>query len=328
MKHELEELFAGRLLSTAESKALMHAMVREPVNEAQVAACLGIFRLRGFTVEELDGFRQALLELCVPVDLSDGETIDVCGTGGDQKSTFNISTIVSFLLAAMGKKVVKHGNYAVSSSCGSSNVLEALGIKLSADPMYAKDSVKRAGVCFLHAPLFHPALKAVSGIRKQLGVRTVFNALGPLVNPARPTAQITGVYGFELQRTYGYLLQKLGGKFAVVCSLDGYDEVSLTAPCRVVTDKGFYELRPHDFGFRGVQADALRGGETVEAAGQIARTVLSGKGTEAQASVVAANAGLALWMSGEGAELAECSRAALECLRSGAALRILEKCVE
>ncbi len=327
MKRELEDLLSGQRLSIEESKALMLAMVSEPVREAQVAACLAVFRLRGCTVDELDGFRQALLERCVPVDLGSVQTIDVCGTGGDSKSTINVSTIVSFLLAAMGKKVAKHGNYAVSSSCGSSNVLEALGIKLSSNPSDIKSMLSKAGVCFLHAPLFHPALKGVAAVRRQLGVRTIFNALGPLVNPARPAMQMSGVYSVELQRTYSYLLQRLGRKFAVVFSLDGYDEVSLTAPCRVSTHQGSYEFRPEDFGFKAVTPHEIVGGHSVDAAAEMARKILAGCGSEAQSAVVSANAGLALWMSGE-LSLKQCCAEAYECLRAGAALKVLERCVE
>jgi len=227
----------------------------------------------------------------------------------------------------MGKKVAKHGNYAVSSACGSSNVLEQLGIKLSSEPSEVRSMFDKAGICFIHAPLFHPAMKRVASVRKQLGIRTVFNALGPLVNPARPSVQMNGVYSLELQRSYGYLLQRLGGRFATVHSLDGYDEVSLTAPCRVVTHRGIHELRASDFGLEAVSPEEIRGGATPEASALLARTILSGEGTNAQQRVVAANAGLVLWVNGDNESLSECTEAAMRCLREGAANKVLEMCV-
>lgn len=325
MKEQLEKTLRGEKLSSEESRALMLAALQEPINAAQVAAILTALHIHGVSVDELEGFTAALLDLALLLELGANDLIDVCGTGGDGKGTFNISTATAFVLAAAGYKVAKHGNYAVSSSCGSSNVLEALGITLTNDQEKLRKNLSESGVCFLHAPLFHPAMKRVAGVRKELGFRTVFNMLGPLVNPARPSFQVNGVYNRELQRSYGYLLERQGKRFATVYSTDGYDEVTLTAPVIVRTDRGCHEIPPSDFGFSAIQPCELAAGKTVEESAQIVRTILNGKGTLAQHNVVSASAGLTMWTKEGSGTLAEHVQRAHSIITSGTAAKILER---
>lgn len=323
MKKQLEELLQGKRLSVDESRALMGEILAEGVAPAQVAAVLTIFRMRGVTVDELDGASRALLHSAHRVDLSPYEVIDVCGTGGDQKGCFNISTTVAFVVAGAGYRVAKHGNYGVSSSCGSSNVLEALGVTFTTDAATLRRGIEEARICFMHAPLFHPLMKRVQGVRRELGFRTVFNMLGPLVNPAAPTFQLTGVYDLELQRLYSYLLRRRGGRFAVVHTLDGFDEVSLTGVARVMTDVSTYDLAPRDFGLDPVTPEQIRGGATVAESVEIVRAVLEGRAPEPYTAVVAANAGLAMWCRDGDKSLREYVDRAFESIRSGAALTAL-----
>lgn len=328
MKEQLEKLLEGSRLSSEEAHSLMLNALREPINPSLVAAMLTTLRVQGVTVDELQGFCQALMDLASPVDLGCDDLIDVCGTGGDSKGTFNISTATAFVLATAGYKVAKHGNYAVSSSCGSSNVLEALGISLEDDSEKLKKRLAHANVCFLHAPLFHPAMKRVSSIRKELGFRTVFNMLGPLVNPARPRVQVHGVYDRALLRRYGHLLRRQGKRFAAFYSTDGYDEVTLTAPLAVVSHRGDYELLPSDFGLAPVDPAAIKGAGTIEESAAMLRAILGGKATHAQESVVAASAGLAMWVREESGTLREYVGRALEIVRKGTAQKILERSLE
>jgi anthranilate phosphoribosyltransferase len=325
MNEQLEKTLKGEKLSTEEARALMLAALQEPVKEAQVASLLTALTIHGVSVDELEGFVEALLELSLLVDLGTTNLIDVCGTGGDGKGTFNISTATAFVLAATGYKVAKHGNYAVSSSCGSSNVLEALGITLTNDEHRLRTVLANAGVCFLHAPLFHPAMKRVAPVRKALGFRTVFNMLGPLVNPARPSFQVNGVYNREIQRLYGYVLGRQGKRFATIHTTDGYDEVTLTAPVIVITDRGCHELAPSDFGLSATQPSDLTAGNTVEESAHILRSILNGKGTSAQHDVVSASAGLTMWMKEGSGTLAEHVQRARSIITSGEAATILER---
>ena len=250
--------------------------------------------MRSITLEELEGFREALLELCVAIDLSEFTPIDLCGTGGDGKDTFNISTLSSFITAGAGVKVAKHGNYGVSSGCGSSNVLEHLGIKFSNKEDFLRRCIDQAGICVLHAPLFHPAMKNVAPIRRELGVKTFFNMLGPLVNPAFPKNQLTGVFNLELARLYGYLFQKTDQNFTILYALDGYDEISLTGPARAIRKSGESTINPQDFGVEPLSEKQIIGGNTVSSSAAIFMSVLDGKGTTAQNNVVSANAAMAI----------------------------------
>lgn len=279
--------------------------------------------MRSITIEELQGFRDALLELAVKADLNSYEVIDIVGTGGDGKNTFNISTLACFVVAGAGKKVAKHGNYGATSISGASNVMEQLGYKLSSDPGKLKKELEASNICFLHAPLFHPALKAVGGIRKNLGIRTFFNMLGPLVNPAVPKFQLIGVYSLEMARLYTYLLQKTEASFAIIHSLDGYDELSLTGDARVITNDGERVMTPEQLGKRMVSASDIYGGNSVEDAAKIFSQILKGKGTWAQNAVVFANAAMALYCTGTYTSYEAAFEAAVESLESGKALRSL-----
>jgi anthranilate phosphoribosyltransferase len=331
----VQDIVAGRTLTRDESKQLMHAIVAGDIPPAQVAALLTIFAVRGIDVDLLDGFVTAARELAVPLDLGAGDLIDVCGTGGDGKSSFNISTASAFVIAGAGYRVAKHGNVGVSSLCGSSTVLQELGVVLSADRDHLQRSLDLYGVCFIHAPLFHPAFKRVASIRAELGFRTVFNALGPLINPASIQFRYTGVYNLELQRMYSYLLRRRGERFAVVHALDGYDEVSLTGSSRVVADSGAWELDPEDLGMATVLPSEIAAPATSAESAMLIEQILRGKSLGgraermAQRDVVIANAAVALW-SYEGAkrELAHYCAVARESIESGRAYKVLQGCRE
>jgi anthranilate phosphoribosyltransferase len=287
-----------------------------------------VYLMRSITIEELQGFRDALMELCVPVDLDRKDTIDIVGTGGDGKNTFNISTLACFIVAGAGQPVAKHGNYGATSISGSSNVMEQLGYKFSNDNDKLKREIEAAGITFMHAPLFHPALKAVAPIRKNLGVRTFFNMLGPMVNPADPAYQLVGVYSQEMGRIYNYLLQASGKPFTIIHSLDGYDEISLTNDTKVITQNGEKIMTPEQLGKRLVLEQDIRGGDTPEAAAQIFRRIIKGEGTWAQNAVVLANASMALHCTGKYKNYETAYLAAVDSLETGKALNTLNKLIE
>jgi len=259
-----------------------------------MASFLTVFMMRPISVEELSGFQEALLDLAVKVDLSEFNTIDLCGTGGDGKNTFNISTLTSFVVAGTGNKVAKHGNYGVSSVSGSSNMLEFLGYKFTNDEAVLKRQIERANICFLHAPLFHPAMKAVGPVRKELGVKTFFNMLGPLVNPSRPQNQLVGVFNMEVARIYNYLLQKTATNYGIVYSLDGYDEIALTGGFKLFTKENEQLITPEELGLKRLNQSDIYGGNTVKEAAEIFISILNGEGTDAQNNAVLANAAFAL----------------------------------
>ena len=294
MKNILNRLINNELLSKEEAKNVLVNISNGDYNSSQIAAFLTVYMMRSISIEELAGFREALQELCVRIDLSDYNTIDLVGTGGDGKDTFNISTLASFITAGAGIKVTKHGNYGVSSITGSSNVIESLGIKFSNDSDFLKKCVDQAGICILHAPLFHPAMKNVGPIRKELGVRTIFNILGPMINPSFPKNQLLGVFNLELARMYAYLYQNTDSNFTIVHALDGYDEVSLTGATKIITHSTEGMINPEDFGVRLIQQSEIEGGSTVEESAQMYLNIISGKGTEAQNNVVCANAAMAI----------------------------------
>lgn len=325
MKREIEAICDGKTVSVNEARALLHRLVSEDVSSVSIAALLTALRCRGLTVDLLEGFSQGLLDLAVPVDLGGTEFLDLCGTGGDGKRTFNISTTVAFVVAAAGYRVAKHGNNAVSSFCGSSNVLQALGVPLHGDADSLRREFERCGICFIHAPLFHPALKRVAPARQELGFRTIFNALGPLVNPARPAFQLSGVYSLELQRLYSYVLQRRGGRYTVIHTLDGHDEVSLTAPTRVRSSDGEADLSPESFSLRQIGADELSAPADVAACARLIVEILEGRGTPAQEAVVAANAALVMRSyDGKGA-LPEYVERAKSVIKNGAARAVLTR---
>src|SRR6056300_23399 len=294
MKAIINQLIQHQLLSKEQAKQVIINMADGQYTPSQMAAFLTVFMMRSISLEELEGFREALLELCIQVDLSEFEAIDLCGTGGDGKDTFNISTLASFVTAGAGIKVTKHGNYGVSSGCGSSNVLEALGIQFTNDADFLKRCLDQVGICILHAPLFHPAMKNVAPVRRELGVKTFFNMLGPLVNPAFPKNQLTGVFNLELARLYHYLFQKTDTNFTILYALDGYDEISLTGPTKAFSKNSEGVLTPQDFGVLPLEASQIAGGDNVESSAKIFMNVIQNKGTQAQQEVVCANAGMAI----------------------------------
>lgn len=298
MREILNRLINQETISKQEAKGVLVNISKGLYNPSQIASFLTVYMMRSISVEELDGFREALLELCLPVDLSDFNTIDLCGTGGDGKNTFNISTLASFVTAGAGVKVAKHGNYGVSSACGSSNVLEYLGIKFSNKEENLQRSIDRAGICILHAPLFHPAMKNVAPIRRELGVKTFFNMLGPMVNPSFPKNQMVGVFNLELARMYGYLYQTTDKNYAILHDLAGYDEISLTDRTKMITNREDKIFDPLDLDLQQIAQEAIFGGNTVKENAAIFVQVLNGKGTEAQNNVVCANAGMAISVAG------------------------------
>lgn len=324
MKQILNRLINHETITREEAKSVLVNISAGSYNDSQIAAFLTVYMMRSITLDELEGFRDALLEMCLKVELQQYDPIDLCGTGGDGKDTFNISTLASFVTAGAGVKVAKHGNYGVSSGCGSSNVMEYLGIKFSNEQDYLKRSMDEAGICFLHAALFHPAMKNVAPIRKNLGVKTFFNMLGPMVNPAFPKNQVVGVYSLELARMYAYLYQKTDKNFTILHALDGYDEISLTGNTKMITNKAEAMLRPEDLDVPVINAADISGGNTIESAASIFMDVLNNKASRSQVNVVCANAAVAIdTVKKTGIENAFLE--AKESLSSGNALRALQK---
>lgn len=326
MKKILQQLFNYQTLTPQQAYDVLLQISKGQFSEYEVASFMTVFLMRSITIDELTGFRNALLELSLKIDLQ-AEAIDIVGTGGDGKNTFNISTLACFIVAGAGQKVIKHGNYAASSISGSSNVMEQLGYTFKTDSTVLQKEVDEAGICFLHAPLFHPALKFVAPIRKSLGLRTFFNMLGPLVNPAQPTYQLIGVYNLEMARIYTYFLQQTNKPFTIIHSLDGYDEISLTNDTKVITAQGEDVLSAEFLGKRTVAATDIFGGSTPEEAAKIFAYILSGKGTWAQNAVVLANAAMALFTTTKYTNYDEAYLAAVESLESGKAYGCLEKLV-
>ena len=294
MKALLSRLINHESISAEEAKQILISISKGDYNQAQIASFLTVYMMRSITVNELQGFSDALLELCLAVDLQTYDPIDLCGTGGDGKDTFNISTLSSFITAGAGVAVAKHGNYGVSSACGSSNVLEALGVKFSNDKDHLKRAMETANICVLHAPLFHPAMKNVAPIRKALGIKTFFNMLGPMVNPSFPKHQMVGVFNLELLRLYNYLYQKTDKNYSIVHDLGGYDELSLTNNAKIATNHSELLFSPDDLDLKSITAESIFGGNTVKEATEIFESIISGRGSKAQNAVVCANAGLAI----------------------------------
>ncbi|HQT22495.1 MAG: anthranilate phosphoribosyltransferase [Sphingobacteriales bacterium 17-39-43] len=321
MKKILNHLFEHKTFSREESKEILTNITLGKYNASQMAAFMAAYCMRSITVEELEGFRDGMLELCLKTDLSDYELIDLCGTGGDGKDTFNISTLASFVVAGAGYKVSKHGNYGVSSGCGSSNVMEYLGYKFRNDIDHLKKSLDDAGICFLHAPLFHAAMKTVAPIRKELGVKTFFNMLGPLVNPARPKYQMVGVFSLELARLYAYLYQKSKTGYTIVHALEGYDEISLTCDFKTFSPAGEHIHSISDLGFERIDPTKIGGGSTVQESAEIFKSVLDGEGSTEQNNVVLCNAAVAIRTIKPEKSFADCFYEAEESLNSGMALR-------
>lgn len=327
MKDILGHLLEHKTLSKEEAKATLLSISTGEVNASQTVAFMTVFMMRSIAVQELEGFRDCMLELCHPVDLKEFDPIDLCGTGGDGKDTFNVSTCASFVVAGAGVKVAKHGNHGVSSSVGSSTVMEYFGYKFTNDVAILKNQIDKTGICFMHAPLFHPAMKFVAPLRKELGMKTFFNMLGPMINPAKPNKQMVGVFSLELARLYGYLYQQTEKEFMVVHSLDGYDEISLTGPFKVITQKKEQVYTPNAIGFKKLKASELSGGNSPEEAAKIFTNVLENKATAAQKEVVLANAGMGIWCAQPSISKEDAVAKAKESLESGRALMVFKELI-
>lgn len=325
MKSILTQLFNYKSLTKEQAREVLTKIGTGEYTSTQIAAFLTVYAMRSITVEELEGFRDALLELCEKVDLSDFDPIDVCGTGGDGKDTFNISTLSCFVIAGAGQNVAKHGNHGVSSSCGSSTVMEHLGIHFTNNQDLLKRQVEQSGVCFLHAPLFHPALKNVGPVRRELGIKTFFNMLGPMVNPAFPKKQLVGVFSLELARLYAYLYQQTDKKFLILHALDGYDEISLTGDFKIITPQSEQVVSPQALGLHTVRAEELSGGKTVEDSARIFLNVLNNTATLPQKEAVIANSAMALYCADTRRSFSEAVAAARESLETGKALDRFKK---
>ena len=328
MREILNHLFEHKTLTREEAERVLTNIAKGIYSESEIAAFLSVYLMRSITVEELTGFRDALLNLCIRIDLSEFETMDVCGTGGDGKDTFNISTLTAFVLAGAGIKIAKHGNYGVSSTCGSSNIMEYFGYKFSTDNGKLNNEIVKSGICFLHAPLFNPAMKNVAPVRKALKMKTFFNMLGPMVNPSFPTTQMTGVYSLELARLYNYLFQQSSMKYIIIFSLDGYDEVSLTSEFKYILNGVEQIESPENMNYkRTLQADLCGGGNVQESA-KLFLKILKGEGTSAQYEVVTVNAQMALKCYYPSKSFEECREIANESLLKGNAYRSFNKLIE
>ncbi len=328
MKEILSYLFDHKTLTKDDAKEVLTNIASGKYNDPEIAAFVSVYLMRAITVEELTGFRDALLDLCIPIDLSEFNTIDVCGTGGDGKNTFNISTLTSFIVAGTGEKVAKHGNVSVSSNCGSSNLMEYYGYKFSNDNDKLRREMDRAGITFLHAPLFNPAMKNVAPVRKSLRMKTFFNMLGPMVNPSSPGNQLVGVFSLDVARLYNYIYQDSATNFTIIHSLDGYDEISLTGPFKAYTDAWERTIQPEETGLNKLNPDQIYGGETVEEAGKIFIDILEGAGTMAQNQAVIANAAFALQTMDRNLSMADAVGKAEDSLLSGKGLNTFKKLIE
>ena len=327
MKKLLQYLFEHKTLTREQAREVLVEISEGKYNDHEITSFVTVYLMRSITIEELMGFRDALLSLAVKVNFGVDDAIDIVGTGGDGKDTFNISTLACFIVAGAGQTVVKHGNYGASSVSGASNVMEQLGYTFKNEEVVLAKEVKEAGICFLHAPLFHPALKTVGPIRRNIGVRTFFNMLGPIVNPAQPKYQLIGVYNLEMARIYNYVLQSIGKDFTLIHSLDGYDEIALTTDTKVITNKGEYIMTPYQLGKKKVFSQELQGGKTVEEAAAIFKNIIQGKGTWSQNAVVLSNAAMALFVTGKYETYEFAFQAAVRSLESGAANKCLEKLI-
>ena len=327
MKKILEYLFNYNKLKYDQAKEILIDITSNKYSHSEIASFMTIYKMRNPSIEEMEGFRDALLEQCIKIDFDDFNTIDLCGTGGDGKDTFNISTISSFIVAGSGFKVTKHGNYGVSSNCGSSNVLEYLGVKFSNDETHLKKCLDQSNICYLHAPIFHPSMKNVAPIRKDLGFKTFFNLLGPLVNPSSPKNQITGVYNLEIARLYGYIFKNTNKNFSIVYSLDGYDEISLTGSFKLINNFSEIISDCNYFKLKKTTAKDILGGKSIEDSANIFKNILSGKGTNNQVNVVLANSSLAI-QTITNKDIDECIEIAKESIESGKAYSSLKKLIE
>lgn len=327
MKSILNHLFEYKSLTKEQAGQVLLGIGRGEYNSAQIASFLTVYMMRSLRVEELEGFRDAMLELCLAIDLSAYDPMDLCGTGGDGKDTFNISTLSSFVVAGAGQRVAKHGNHGVSSLVGSSTVMEYLGYQFTNDRAELERKMDTAGICFLHAPLFHPAMKNVAPIRKELGVKTFFNVLGPMINPARPRKQLVGVFSLELARLYAYLYQQTDKQFMILHALDGYDEISLTGPFKVISNTNEQVMTPTQLGLDTLTPDRLAGGQTLQESAQIFLNVLNDVATPAQKQAVLANSAMALLAAGKATTTDDAIAMARESLESKRALACFKQLI-
>ncbi|MGD0756671.1 MAG: anthranilate phosphoribosyltransferase [Bacteroidales bacterium] len=328
MREILNHLFEHKTLNRLEAEKVLTNIAKGIYSESEIAAFLTVYLMRSITVEELTGFRDALLNHCIRIDLSEFEPMDVCGTGGDGKDTFNISTLTTFVLAGAGIKIAKHGNYGVSSTCGSSNILEHFGYKFSTDNSKLKKEIDESGVCFLHAPLFNPAMKNVVPVRRALKIKTFFNMLGPMVNPSFPKRQLIGVYSLELARLYNYLYQQSTIKYMIIFSLDGYDEVSLTSEFKYILNGVEHIVSPEMMNYKRALESELSGGRNVPEAADLFMKILKGEGTTTQNNVVTVNAQMALKCYYPSKSFEECREIASESLISRKAFKSFIKLIE
>ncbi len=328
MKNMLNRLIDFETLGKKEAHEVLLHMGSGGFNSSQMAAFLTVFMMRAITVEELEGFRDAMLELCLSVDLEGVPVMDVCGTGGDGRDTFNISTTSAFVVAGAGQPIAKHGNYGVSSLCGSSTVMEFLGLQFSNNVDVLNKQLKAANICFLHAPLFHPAMKLVGPIRKELGMKTFFNMLGPMVNPAKPNLQMVGVFNLELARLYGYLYQqKKDLQFTIVHDLGGYDEISLTGSVKMIRPTGEALHTPLELGFEQVESSQITGGKSVAESAKMLTDILKRQGDAIKTKVVLANAATALQTANTALQTEEAIAMAKESIDSGNAWKAFERLI-
>lgn len=327
MKQVLQYLFNHQKLTKAEAKSILIEIASNKFNDSEVTAFITVFLMRSITLEELEGFRDALLALAQPIDLGTKDLVDIVGTGGDGKNTFNISTLSSFVVAGTGQKVAKQGNYGASTISGSSNVLEELGYRFKSTEAELKQDLSKGNICFLHAPLFHPALKTVAPLRKQLGLKTFFNLLGPLVNPVQPEYTMIGVANLEIARLYQYLLQKEKRSFMLVNALDGYDEISLTGDTKIFSNEGEQIYSAEDLNFKNIDPNSISGGDSKEEAAAIFLNILEGKGSTSQNNVVLANAAMALLNTHKYGDYNNCLSIAKESLMEGKALQSLQNII-
>jgi anthranilate phosphoribosyltransferase len=327
MREIINHLAAQKTLKSDEAKKVLSDIASGKYNEIEMTTFVTTFLMRNITVEELSGFRNALLDHCLRVDLGDHQLIDLCGTGGDGKDTFNISTLSSFVVAGAGAKVAKHGNYSVSSSCGSSNILEHFGYNFTNNEAMLRRQIEGANICFLHAPLFNPAMKNIAPVRRAMQLKTFFNMLGPMVNPAFPQKQLVGVFNLDLVRLYTYIYQQTEVDFNIIHSIDGYDEISLTGDFKSVSTSGEHIYSPRDLGFKTIDPATISGGKTVAEAAEIFSTILEGKGSENQQNVVIANSAFAL-MTYYDIALDEAKAMALDAIQSGKAKAAFENLIK
>ncbi len=327
MKDILNSLFQGNTLTREQAKQTLTDLASGKYSEIEMSAFLTVYNMRKIKAGELAGFRDAMLGLAVQVNFDHNNLIDVCGTGGDEKNTFNISTLSAFIIAGTGAKVVKHGNYAVSSPCGSSNILEHFGYQFSNNNDKLKKEIEETNICYLHAPLFHPAMKNVGPVRKTLKVKTFFNILGPMVNPAKPQNQLIGVFNEEVQQLYADVYKQIGVNHIIVYSLDGYDEISLTGDFKYISLHENNTLSPVSLGLLKINPNELSGGNSVSEAAKIFENILNGNGTAAQNNVVIANSAMALRCYYPDKSLDECIAVARESLESKKALTTLKNLI-